>query len=304
MEKKQKINLGINLGFAINKYFEPEVWTKIVREDLGLDRVQFVADNLNPFLPREYIDSQITRIKKAARQYDIKITSIFTSAFTRVNHLMHPDKECRKIWLDWFKKLFDIGAELGAKSGGSHFGIMSFDSFNNNREFIVDEGVKNWQELSRYAKSVGFDFIFFEPMSVPREMANTVAESRRLMDRVNANSAIPMKICLDVGHAPDPSERDPYPWVEKLGKDSPIIHLQQTQLNKSNHWGFTKEFNELGIIKADKLIDTWEKSGADEVEFIFEISHREHHDTEYKIIPDLTESANYFRDAIKKAGLN
>ena len=41
--QKRKIHLGINLGFAINKYFEPQIWTKIVREDLGLDRVQFVA---------------------------------------------------------------------------------------------------------------------------------------------------------------------------------------------------------------------------------------------------------------------
>lgn len=301
--QKRKIHLGINLGFAINKYFEPQIWTKIVREDLGLDRVQFVADNLNPFLPKEYVDAQVEKTLHYIKEYDINVTSVFTSAFTRVNHLMHPDKECREIWVDWFKRLFDIGVRLGAKSGGSHFGIMTFDSYEHNREFIIEEGVKNWQRLSKYAKEIGFDFIFFEPMSVPREMANTVAETKSLMDRVNADCGVPMRVCLDVGHAPAPSERDPYPWVEKLGKYSPIIHLQQTQLNKSNHWPFIKEYNEIGIIKADKLIDTWKKSGAEEAEFMFEISHREHYDTEFRIIPDLQESVQYWKKALEEADL-
>ena len=54
--------LGINLGFAINRYMEPEAWSKIVSEDLGLHYVQFVADLLNPFLPKDYVDAQIKRI--------------------------------------------------------------------------------------------------------------------------------------------------------------------------------------------------------------------------------------------------
>ena len=41
--------LGINLGLTVNRYIEPEVWTKIVAEDLGLGYVQFVADLLDPF---------------------------------------------------------------------------------------------------------------------------------------------------------------------------------------------------------------------------------------------------------------
>lgn len=41
--------LGMNLGFAVNKYIEPEVWSRIVAEDLELHYVQMVADLLNPF---------------------------------------------------------------------------------------------------------------------------------------------------------------------------------------------------------------------------------------------------------------
>ncbi|MDR2619220.1 MAG: sugar phosphate isomerase/epimerase [Treponema sp.] len=292
--------LGINLGFAINKYIEPEVWTRIVRKDLGLKYVQFVADLLNPFWPKDYIADQIKRIKAAAGEYGIVIESLFTSSFTRVNHFMNPDAEARKFWLDWFKRFLDIGSELGAKNAGSHFGIMTFDTYNNEdkRKFILDEGVKAWQELSFYAKEKGYDCLIFEPMSVPREMANTVEETLELLDRVNARCGVPLRVCLDVGHAPHPSQRDPYTWIERLAALSPVIHLQQTVLNKSNHAPFTAEHNSSGIITREKVMEAVKKAGCTGALFAFEISHREHWDTDFRIIQDLKESAAYFRPLI------
>ena len=139
-----KLKLGTNLGFAINRYIEPEVWARIVSQDLGLKSVQFVADLLNPFLPDSYISAMTERIINAANQYGISIDSMFTSAYTRVNHLMHPDKEAREIWLNWFRRFLDMGQKFGAKTLGSHFGILTFDSFEHNYEFLVEEGVKNW----------------------------------------------------------------------------------------------------------------------------------------------------------------
>ncbi len=295
------LKLSVNCGFAINRYMEPEAWGKIVGEDLGLHSVQFVADLLNPFLPQDYIDSQIVRIKESMKRNYFSVDSIFTSAYTRVNHLMHPDEEARKIWVEWFKRFFDIGAKLGATNGGSHFGILTFPTYENLslREEIIDEGVKNWQKLSFYAKEIGFDCIIFEPMSVPREMGNTVQETLDLMARVNANCGVPMKCCLDVGHAPHPDERDPYPWIRKLGAVSPIIHLQQTQINKSNHWAFTDEYNEQGIIKAEKVIEALEESGCEKSLLTFELSHREHWDTDNNVIADHIASVNYWKQFVK-----
>lgn len=294
--------LGINLGFAINKYTEPEVWSRIVAEDLELKYVQFVADLLNPFLPEDYKKSQIKRIKESTVYYGLTIESMFTSAFTRVNHLMSPDEEARKIWMEWFKKFLEMGAELGAKNLGSHFGILTFADYDDisRREFIIEEGVKNWQILSKYAKKLGYESLIFEPMSVPREMANTVAETKELMNRVNADCGVPMQICLDVGHAPHPDERDPYPWIEQLADCSPIIHLQQTVLNKSNHAPFTEEFNKTGIIQGEKVMEAVKKAGCEDALFAFEISHREHYDTEFKIIQELKESVDYWRQFIKE----
>jgi sugar phosphate isomerase/epimerase len=292
--------LGINLGFAINKYIEPEVWTRIVREDLGLRYIQFVADLLNPFWPPDYIDDQILRINAAVKRYDIVVESLFSGAFTRVNHLMHPDKEARKFWLAWFKALLSIGRRLGARNAGAHFGIMTFDTYDNpeKRKFIIEEGIRGWQEVSFYAQDIGYDCLIFEPMSVPREMANTVEETRDLMARVNAHCGVPLKVCLDVGHAPAVTQRDPYPWIEQLAAESPVIHLQQTVLHKSNHAPFTGEANRTGIITREKVMAAVRKSGCTDSLFAFEISHREHLDTEFRIIQDLKESVDYFRPVI------
>jgi len=292
--------LGTNLGFAINKYIEPEVWTKIVAEDLELKYVQFVADLLNPFLPEDYINKQIIRINDSTKNYGIIIESMFTSAFTRVNHLMNPDEEARKIWLAWFKSFLDMGAKFGAKNLGSHFGILTFDCYDDisKREFIIEEGVKGWQELSFYAKELGYECLIFEPMSVPREMGNTIGETKQLLNRVNAHCGVPMKVCLDLGHAPHPDERDPYPWIEQLADVSPIIHLQQTVLHKSNHSPFTEACNKDGIIKGEKVMEAVKKAGCKDSFFAFEISHREHYDSEFKIISDLKESVKYWRQFI------
>lgn len=196
-----------------------------------------------------------------------------------------------------------IGSRLGAKTGGSHFGILTFASYDDvkRREYLIEEGVKGWQKLSFFAQDIGYDALLFEPMSVPREMANTVEETIELMDCVNAHCGVPMRVCLDVGHAPHPDQRDPYPWIERLGAVSPIIHIQQTQLHKSNHWPFTPENNKVGIITPEKVFSSLEKSGCTEALLLFEISHREHRDFDSCIIQDLKASADYWRPYVTDA---
>jgi len=103
-----KFKLGMNCGFAINRFPEPEVWLRIVGKDLGLRYAQFVADLLNPFLPDEVINQEIAKLKKNAAKYEVKIDTTFTSTFTRVNHLMHPDELQRKVWFNWWKRWFEI----------------------------------------------------------------------------------------------------------------------------------------------------------------------------------------------------
>lgn len=297
-----QLKLGTNLGFAINKYVEPHVWTKIVAEDMGMKYVQFVADILNVFLPEDVVKEQVDQILENTNKYGLEVTSSFTSAFTRVNHFMHPDVKIRKVWLDWFKRFADISAQMGAITTGSHFGILTFADYDNvqRREYLIKEAVKNWQELSWYCKDLGMKHMIFEPMSIPREMANTVEDTKELLARLNDGSGLPFKVCLDVGHAPHPNDRDPYRWVRELGSVSPIIHIQQTEKDHSRHWPFTEEYNKAGIIHPEPLIQALEESGAEEAEIIFELSHREAWSTEFRIIQDHKESVDYWRTFIKE----
>ncbi|MCL2741185.1 MAG: sugar phosphate isomerase/epimerase, partial [Oscillospiraceae bacterium] len=230
------LTLGINLGFAVNRYIEPEAWARIVGEDLGLRSVQLVADLINPFWPKGYLDDQVGRIKRSTEEYGISVDSVFTCSYTRVNHLLNPDAEARRFWLAWFKEFLEIGARLGAKTGGSHFGIMTFGTYDDpaKRQAVLEEGVKGWRELVAHATRLGYESVIFEPMSVPREMANTIEDTLAILDMVNGGGGVPFGVCLDVGHAPHPDQRDPYPWIERLGAVSPVIHLQQTELNKSH----------------------------------------------------------------------
>jgi len=302
-----KFKLGINAGFAINRFPEPEVWLRIIGKELGLKYVQFVMDLLNPFLPKIVIDREVEKIKKYARKYDIKIDTSFASAFTRINHLMHPDALQRKIWFNWFKRWFKISASLEARGCGSHFGIMSVEDFANERRrrFLIKEAVSSWRKLARFGAKLGFKFLIFEPMSIPREMACTIDSTKELLERVNEdNLPIPIRLCLDVDHrnsaSSDPRDRDPYIWLKELAQFAPVVHIKQSTKNKGGHWPFTKEYNKKGIITPPKVIEAINASGAKDVVLLFEISHRERYPMEYQVIDDLKKSVEYWRKYVKE----
>lgn len=300
MERTPDFRLGINMGFAINRFPEPEVWVRLVRDELGLEYVQFVADLLNPYLPQEIIAEQVNLIRHYTKQAGVIIQSTFTSAFTRVNHLMHPDGKQRTAWLRWFQSFARISAQLGAEAMGSHFGIMSVNDWKRPevREQRVQEAVEAWQAISEYACEVGLKYLLVEPMSIPRENGWTIEEAQELRGRVNEKAAIPMEFCLDIGHAPHPAQRDPYLWIAKLGVDSPVIHLQQTESGHSRHWPFTKEFNSIGVIDARRVLEALADTGRDQFYLFFEISHRERWPDDLRVVDDLRESVEYWKTAI------
>ncbi|HWR22741.1 MAG TPA: hypothetical protein VN366_04610 [Feifaniaceae bacterium] len=296
-----QLTLGINTGFALNRYPQPEVWGRIVGE-LGVKSVQLTASLIDPFWEEQYIRDLVRRIREASLRYGFRVESIFTDAYTRVNHLLHPDAQARELWERWFERLFEIGAELGAAAGGSHFGILSFRDYLNEekRKRMTELGISAWQRLAARAASLGYSFLFIEPMSIPREFANTVAETEYLLEGLNAGSALPFYACLDVGHAPHPDERDCYKWLLALGARSPIIHLQQTSLGTSNHWPFTEEYNQKGYIEGKRVLDCLEQAGCEKATLVLELSHREHWDTDFRVVEDHEASVKYWRQFVKE----
>lgn len=293
-------NIGVNLGFANNRFPEPEVWTKIVDEDMDIRNVQFVADILNPMLKQydeKYYNEMIERTVKCIDKHNINVSSIMTSSFTRVNHFSHPDKGYREIWFNWFCEFLKMGQAFGSKAAGSHFGILTTESLNDYDNFYKMT-IDYWYRLADVAKSMGYEYLFVEPMSVDREFGNTIEKTSKLIEELK-ESVIPIKLCLDLGHAPHPEQRDYKPWLEKFAEDSPIIHLQQTVMNSSNHSPFTEEFNKTGVIKAEEVLEILNRHNVSP-ELVLELGFREKHEVEPTVINGLVESVNYWKQKINK----
>ena len=301
----ERYHLGINTGFAVNRYSEHEEWIRIVGEDLGLRRVQFTADMLNVDLPDKVIASQTKRIVSSCQKYDVNISSTFTGGFTRVNHLAHPDIDIRNHWIEWFKKFVDLSVNLGAISMGSHFGIFTHldNSDPKRRAERRRHNIEGWHRIGEYASKRGLEYLSWEPMSISREQGETLALAMELQDDVNREAPIPFKVCLDVDHgdvsSTNPDDTKPYVWLEKFAKISPLIHLKQSYANKGGHWPFTAEHNAQGQIKPELVVEALTKQGITDVELILELSFREREPVDSTVIEVLKESVDYWRQIIK-----
>jgi sugar phosphate isomerase/epimerase len=302
-----QLTLGINTGFAINRYPEPDDWIRIVSGELGLDTVQFTADLLNPSLDESIVARQTDLILEGCARHGVRVGSTFTSQFTRVNHLLHPDPDTRRWWLAWFKRFFAISARLGAEGAGSHFGILTCrdNADPETRERRIAQGVAAWRELSHTAAELGLSYVMFEPMSVPRELGETIAATEDLLGRCAEGFAVPMHLCLDVDHgdlqSPNPDDTDPHAWLRAFATRSPVIHIKQSLRDKGGHYPFTAAYNANGKIVPAEIIATLREAGVERATLLLEISHRERWPADYTVVADLKESVAHWREAIPAA---
>jgi sugar phosphate isomerase/epimerase len=297
------LRLGISTGFAVNRYAEPEEWTRIVRES-GARYVQFTADMLNVSLPWEIVLKQAKRVRSACEENGLEISSTFTGAYTRVNHLAHPDHDVRAYWVDWFKRFADLSAYLGCRTMGSHFGIftMKDDLEPKRRSERRDQNIKGWHEVGEYAREQGIEQIIWEPMSISREQGETLVACRKLQDDVNVDAPLPFKICLDVDHgdvsSSNPDDTDPYIWLKSFAKESPFVHIKQSSSNKGGHWPFTSEHNANGRIIPARVVSVLQEQGVTDIELVLELSFRERQPSDSSAPTALRESVDFWRPFI------
>jgi len=297
------LNLGINTGFAVNRFSEHSEWTSLIKR-IGLRDVQLTADMLNVSYPEQIVSKQTTEILKNIEKNDLRITSLFTGAFTRVNHLAHPDKDIQEYWIKWFERFIDLSSNLGSRVIGSHFGIFTSKDNSNPqlREERRKQNIKNWHKVGEYAAMKGLDHIAWEPMSISREQGETLEECEKLQRDVNINSPIPFKICLDVDHgdlsSKNPDDTNPHKWIEKFANESSMIHLKQSHQNKGGHWPFTKEHNEIGKIDKFEIKSSLEKTNTKEIDLILELSFRERQPFDSTVEESLHDSVEYWKEVI------
>ncbi len=293
-----KIYFGINNCWAVKRWPLPEEWADIYRK-LDVKEVQFSFDLLDPRTSANALEYETARVKEAAEEYGLKIHSTFTGlAAYSYNLLGHPDAALRADGLDWYLSALKVTRDMGVKMTGGHIATKSVNDYSDpSRRADVDKNIaESINVLRARAKSLGLEAILWEPMPVPRETPRSLGDAKELLKSANQGEGVPVRLAIDVGHqctlqGPD---GDPYEWLTELAAYSPVVHLQQTDGKADRHWAFSAHFNELGIIKPDKVISSIEKSGAKEVHaFIEYIPPFEENDQE--VLKNVEETVKYWK---------
>jgi len=165
----------------------------------------------------------------------------------------------------------------------------------------MQEFRENIHTLADEAVGGQTEYLLWEAMPVNRERPSNVPDALELHEWINDGARLPIRICLDTGHtcAYDNKGRDldPYYWIRQLGRFSPVIHVQQSDGKIDHHWPFTDEYNAVGIVDAERLIEAVQQSGAEAVLLILEIIHP-FEAREARVLDDLRRSIEYWKTAL------
>ena len=295
----KSIKLSVNTGFAVNRIIGNEEFVRFVKYKLKINYIQPTSDWLNLFMPKKYIYKNVKELDKILNRYRVKVNSCFTGAFTRLNHLAHPDKDQQKHWISYFKNFIDLSIDLGADYVGSHLGIITYNENKIRNKILVNRVIKNWQILGEYAYKKKLKSLIWEPMSISREFGETIRECKKINILLNKKKPSNFKICLDVGHGDINSKNkrnyDPYYWLNSFIKDSPVVHIKQVHKGSFGHLPFTKKNNSKGIVDAKKIINILKKNKINDTELAFELSFKERDPIDKKVKEDVIESVNYWK---------
>jgi D-erythrulose 1-phosphate 3-epimerase len=297
--------LSLNTNPLVNRFAEADDLIDTIAEKIRIGYIQLTHEFINPGWPAATIAKQLRQFKRALGRTGVKVTSGMTGPYGRLNHFGHPDGDVRRYYVDWFKTFADISAELGASGMGTQFAIFTHKDYDDpaRREELMRIAIDCWAEVAEHAKGAGLTYLFWEPMSVGREFGHTIAECRALDGRLaQSGLPIPMKMMVDIDHgdvtSSNPDDIDPYAWAEAFPKESPIIHIKQSSMNKSGHWPFIAAYNKDGRITPERLLDTVRRGGGTDNEICLELSFREREPTDHLVVDMIRESVEFWEPYI------
>ena len=295
---------GLNNGWVVKRFPEPEVWTEIAATKLDVNLIQFSFDLLDPMVPEDVLDEMISRTLDSCKRYGIRLQSCFTGGVVyNSNLLLHPSPRMSKYAFDWYSKAVDISGRFHVDSLGGHMGAFTVSDFRNvqRRESLLSIELEHVRSLSKLCKGVGLEALLWEIMPVYREPPSTIREAQDILQRLRS-SPTPVKLCIDVGHtcninAKTPQDRNPYSWLTVLGSQAPCVHVQQTDGKGDRHWPFTDEFNKIGIIDGEKVISSLDKSGAGRTYIYPEVFPAFEQDDD-RVIGDMAKTVKYWKEYV------
>jgi sugar phosphate isomerase/epimerase len=303
-------SLSVNTNPLVNRFAEPADVISVLAGEIGIGHIQLVHEFINPSWAAPTVKRLTDRMARACAKSSAKITSVMTGPYGRLNHFAHPDAEVRGYYVDWFKGMADIATDLGAPAIGTQFGIFTFRDYDDpvRRESLMQIALDCWREVAEHAKARGLSYLFWEPMSVGRELGHTIKYCQELQNWINAGELpIPLRPMVDIDHgdvtSPNPSDIDPYAWAKNFATQSPIIHIKQSTMNKGGHWPFTEQYNKDGRITPEKLLAAIKAGGGIDNELCLELAFREREPTDRNVVAALKESVAYWAP-YTKTGFN
>jgi D-erythrulose 1-phosphate 3-epimerase len=303
-------SLSVNTNPLVNRFAEPEDVVAVLVDEIGIGHIQLVHEFINPSWDARTVKRLTDRMAKSCVAKRAKVTSIMTGPYGRLNHFAHPDADVRAYYVRWFKGMADIAADLDCPAIGTQFGIFTFKDFDDDmrRAALMQIALGCWREVAEYAKIKGLMWMFWEPMSVGRELGHTLHSTQELQNWINAaNLPIPLRPMVDIDHgdvtSPNPRDIDPFAWATDFATQSPIIHIKQSTMNKGGHWPFTAQYNENGRITPEKLLEAVRAGGGTNNELCLELAFREREPTDRSVVAALKESVAFW-SPYTKTGFN
>ncbi len=298
--------LSVNTNPLVNRFAQPEELVSVLTDEIGIERIQLVHEFINPSWDMKTITRLTSRMAKACAAKRAKVTSAMTGPYGRLNHFGHPDPEVRDYYVRWFKTFADIAADLGCPAIGTQFAILTYADHDDQLRYrsIMDIALACWREVADYAALRGLKYLFWEPMSVGRELGHTLRATQDLQNWINsAQLPIPLVPMVDIDHgdvsSSNPRDIDPYAWAEDFAAQSPIIHIKQSSMNKGGHWPFTAQYNADGKIIPEQLLSAIRAGGGAENELCLELAFREREPADRNVVSALRESVAYWKPYLK-----
>ncbi len=293
--------LSLNTNPLVNRFAEPDDLVETVAHDLRIRDLQLTHEFINPSWPAPLVRRLTREMAAALARTGVRVTSGMTGPYGRLNHFGHPDGEVRRYYVDWLRTFADIVGELGARSVGTQFAILTYRDYDDlaHREALVDAAIDCWGEVADHARAAGLDYVFWEPMSVGREFGHTIADCLALQERIEAaRLPLPMWMMADIDHgdvtSPDPADTNPYAWARAVPRKSPIIHIKQSSMDKGGHRPFTPEYNEGGRIQPAALLAAVREGGGRDNEICLELSFKEREPHDREVIPAIAASVAFW----------
>lgn len=99
------MKLGLNLSFAVKRWIEPERLAKLIKDDFGVEHIQFTWDLIDPWWPEKQRKIMAQEYKTAFENAGITVDATFggLASYTYA-HLLAPSKRQREIAFSFLKE--------------------------------------------------------------------------------------------------------------------------------------------------------------------------------------------------------